>query len=403
MSAARVVDARTRSLQQPSTALVTQHGEDPKADIEAERRRASFPVNELLCWLNGGAERVARRCVLCACVLVWRLAAGACCTCSVASVMHACVVWSLRQRMPARAHVHGIGGGGARVVVAVAARERLPQARAARLRHHAQQHLVGCGACACGSRQAVPRPHRPPCTPPRRGHSLLSQRAAVGVRRLWWLEQLPVVQRVAVRALLWRGPRTCTPPPPLPPPPPTHTPTSPCTALSCADVSGRRSARSDACGGDSCVRGRARHPFTRHPPPPQTHTHTRTPHHTHTPGRASPSCWPRRPGRTSRSSTSTRVRRSTCMACAARWASGERVFGAVRCRARKRRLWCSATPCPPRGAAASQQPHSFGNAPPPQPTRRCLPVARVPCTAHRTALLRVFAPRLFTPACAGRR
>lgn len=55
------VDARTRELQAPSTALVTQHAEDPKADIIAERKRASFDVNELLYWLNGGRDKVERR------------------------------------------------------------------------------------------------------------------------------------------------------------------------------------------------------------------------------------------------------------------------------------------------------------------------------------------------------
>jgi acyl-CoA oxidase len=58
---ARVVDARTQQLQAPSTAIVTKHAEDPKQDIVAERRRASFNTNELLYWLNGGREKVERR------------------------------------------------------------------------------------------------------------------------------------------------------------------------------------------------------------------------------------------------------------------------------------------------------------------------------------------------------
>jgi hypothetical protein len=58
---ARVVDARTQQLQAPSTAIVTKHAEDPKQDIVAERRRASFNTNELLYWLNGGKEKVERR------------------------------------------------------------------------------------------------------------------------------------------------------------------------------------------------------------------------------------------------------------------------------------------------------------------------------------------------------
>jgi len=55
------VDARTRKLQEPSTALVTKHAEDPKQDIIAERKRASFNTQELLYWLNGGQEKVERR------------------------------------------------------------------------------------------------------------------------------------------------------------------------------------------------------------------------------------------------------------------------------------------------------------------------------------------------------
>lgn len=56
-----MVDARTQQLQAPSTALVTKHAEDPKQDIVAERRRASFNTSELLYWLNGGREKVERR------------------------------------------------------------------------------------------------------------------------------------------------------------------------------------------------------------------------------------------------------------------------------------------------------------------------------------------------------
>lgn len=60
------VDARTQQLQAPSTALVTKHGEDPKQDIIAERQRASFDAQQLLYWLNGGKDKVDRRCV-CVC------------------------------------------------------------------------------------------------------------------------------------------------------------------------------------------------------------------------------------------------------------------------------------------------------------------------------------------------
>jgi hypothetical protein len=61
MAANHTVDARTRQLQAPSTALVTKHAESPTQDIISERRRASFPTNELLYWLNGGQEKVERR------------------------------------------------------------------------------------------------------------------------------------------------------------------------------------------------------------------------------------------------------------------------------------------------------------------------------------------------------
>jgi hypothetical protein len=56
------VDARTRGLQEGATALVTAHATDPRADIAAERRRASFAVPPLTYLLNGGKEKVERRC-----------------------------------------------------------------------------------------------------------------------------------------------------------------------------------------------------------------------------------------------------------------------------------------------------------------------------------------------------
>jgi hypothetical protein len=55
------VDARTRALQDGSTALVTANSSDPRADIVAERRRASFAVLPLTYLLNGGKEKVERR------------------------------------------------------------------------------------------------------------------------------------------------------------------------------------------------------------------------------------------------------------------------------------------------------------------------------------------------------
>lgn len=55
------VDERTRRLQEQSSKLVTQFKVDPKAEIAAERSRATFPVSELLHFLNGGQENVERR------------------------------------------------------------------------------------------------------------------------------------------------------------------------------------------------------------------------------------------------------------------------------------------------------------------------------------------------------
>ncbi len=57
----RVVDERTRALQVPSSKLILRSAEDPTKDLAAERSRASFNVNELCYWLNGGKERVERR------------------------------------------------------------------------------------------------------------------------------------------------------------------------------------------------------------------------------------------------------------------------------------------------------------------------------------------------------
>jgi acyl-CoA oxidase len=55
------VDARTRELQQRSSALVRANGCDPRADIAAERARASFSSSELAAHLAGGPAKLARR------------------------------------------------------------------------------------------------------------------------------------------------------------------------------------------------------------------------------------------------------------------------------------------------------------------------------------------------------
>ncbi|GBF98378.1 peroxisomal acyl-coenzyme A oxidase [Raphidocelis subcapitata] len=58
---ANAVDERTRALQERSSALVTAQASDPRADIAAERRRASFAPEPLTYLLNGGKAKVERR------------------------------------------------------------------------------------------------------------------------------------------------------------------------------------------------------------------------------------------------------------------------------------------------------------------------------------------------------
>ncbi|CAD7698591.1 unnamed protein product [Ostreobium quekettii] len=58
---AHFVDARTRVLQEESTKAVLSNCSDPKADLAAERARATFDVGELLHYLNGGREKVERK------------------------------------------------------------------------------------------------------------------------------------------------------------------------------------------------------------------------------------------------------------------------------------------------------------------------------------------------------
>lgn len=55
------VDARTRDLQRRASQLVRANGCDPRADIAAERARASFCSAELAAHLAGGAAKLARR------------------------------------------------------------------------------------------------------------------------------------------------------------------------------------------------------------------------------------------------------------------------------------------------------------------------------------------------------
>jgi acyl-CoA oxidase len=55
------VDARTRELQTLSSSLVAANAHDPRADLAAERARASFSSSELAAHLAGGPAKLARR------------------------------------------------------------------------------------------------------------------------------------------------------------------------------------------------------------------------------------------------------------------------------------------------------------------------------------------------------
>lgn len=58
--AVRVVDERTRMLVQPSSVAVMGAHVEPTADMAAERRRATFDVQELSIALNGGKEQLEK-------------------------------------------------------------------------------------------------------------------------------------------------------------------------------------------------------------------------------------------------------------------------------------------------------------------------------------------------------
>ncbi len=62
MSQQRTVDARTLELQRPSSAAILASHVEPKDDIAAERRRATFSVDEVALLLNGSSEAIAKRC-----------------------------------------------------------------------------------------------------------------------------------------------------------------------------------------------------------------------------------------------------------------------------------------------------------------------------------------------------
>ncbi len=59
--AQRVVDERTLALQGPSTKKALANHVEPVEDLAAERRRATFDVEELSYVLAGGKDKLQRR------------------------------------------------------------------------------------------------------------------------------------------------------------------------------------------------------------------------------------------------------------------------------------------------------------------------------------------------------
>lgn len=62
---ARNVDERTKKLVSQSSAVILGTHVDPKDDIIAERKRASFNSVELANYLHGGSDKLKRLCALC--------------------------------------------------------------------------------------------------------------------------------------------------------------------------------------------------------------------------------------------------------------------------------------------------------------------------------------------------
>lgn len=62
---ARNVDERTRQLVSQSSAVILATHVEPKDDIIAERKRASFNSSELASFLHGGSDKLKRLCALC--------------------------------------------------------------------------------------------------------------------------------------------------------------------------------------------------------------------------------------------------------------------------------------------------------------------------------------------------
>lgn len=56
-----MADARTKELQAPSSATILRTHVEPKDDIAAERKRATFDNTQLTYVLNGGKEKLEKR------------------------------------------------------------------------------------------------------------------------------------------------------------------------------------------------------------------------------------------------------------------------------------------------------------------------------------------------------
>lgn len=54
--AAHIVHQRTKDLQRPASEIILRTHTEPSIDLEEERRKATFDVQELAYVLNGGKE-----------------------------------------------------------------------------------------------------------------------------------------------------------------------------------------------------------------------------------------------------------------------------------------------------------------------------------------------------------
>lgn len=57
----QVADARTRALQVESTRIVMKTHRETTQDIKEERRKATFPVEELMYYMTGGKEKYEKK------------------------------------------------------------------------------------------------------------------------------------------------------------------------------------------------------------------------------------------------------------------------------------------------------------------------------------------------------